>query len=263
MSAHTSLIIAAFAYACFILTLAHWVTPRKNSVAHGQAPCKPGFLYSAWIAVFPAVCSFFFMPVGLLPPLCTSGAAVGIIFGCHAAVLFLLGRAFPSMRQTLKATVICGLLPLAMASALFAQIGYTLGFPGEMFDLSTFVSLPLWAVMEWPGSIGLAAIAVSIMLLGGGALLPVSPSPLAWAVLRLSVAHFCVQLLLPLSVFHGFLPENPEHALYAAFIGNWCLVVFIVQKVFPLNFFWAKRTAVAWALFVGGALLCLADIHWR
>lgn len=235
-----SALLTLIGMACLAALLTQKKTDCSASVRSGSA----------------AVCvlaSFLLLPVGPFPayiPLKTPMAAWFVLFG-----LGCMGALPPRGRS--RAWVLSAPLFLGLVYAVCAQ--RAAGFPGDLWHMETFVTLPLSTGFRSGGTsltqlAGIGLLGLATLLFGAWftrLLRARRDMPYLSACLRLAVAAFTVCLFgsalvhLPWPTRWAFLAE---YALYWALLG----VVLTTQP--PLAPY-GKTTA--WPLLGAGALLCL------
>jgi len=123
------------------------------------------------LAVTAVLMVFLYVPMGSLPPILSTGGDVILIvylFALSAVAMVAGGFASGSPYANIGAQREMVLMmsyevPLAIVVTTLAYFAYRSGIPGEPFNLSTFVAMPLWGVAGWMGVLGLAALFVSLM----------------------------------------------------------------------------------------------------
>ncbi len=123
------------------------------------------------LAVTAVLMVFLYVPMGSLPPILSTGGDVILIvylFALSAVAMVAGGFASGSPYANIGAQREMVLMmsyevPLAIVVTTLAYFAYRSGIPGEPFNLTTFVAMPLWGVAGWMGVLGLAALFVSLM----------------------------------------------------------------------------------------------------
>lgn len=123
------------------------------------------------LAVTAVLMVFLYIPMGSLPPILSTGGDVILIvylFALSAVAMVAGGFASGSPYANIGAQREMVLMmsyevPLAIVVTTLAYFAYRSGIPGEPFNLTTFVAMPLWGVAGWMGVLGLAALFVSLM----------------------------------------------------------------------------------------------------
>lgn len=236
--------IAAVAYAGFAMGLAVFLQGGRASLSPREG-----------VASAFALMALLFLPAGALPPILPYPVgliAVPTLLLAHTAALHSDGRERVGV-------VRYGVLPMGLMAFVFGWTAFSRGMPGGIADAATFVTLPLWSIMDGGGCAGLVLVGTGFALLAGrGFAAAGAPGLLA----RFVSAQFLLALVAPLTISRLFGADLPPWGLILDFTLNWALVCILATGVFPVLAHLAgdgKGRFSGWISLVCGLALIAAD----
>ena len=267
MLRHVLSLFSAPAYLCGIICVAAllsgpgrgWAWRRASFRADADATRSNASVLGRAVLPAGAACalaSFFFLPAGSFPAYAESDAPMAfwfVLFGIACAAL-----AFAMPRQEARSARALLVTPVFLAAvyAVCARYAWLRGFPGEVWNMESFVGMPLISGAGLVRGSGIFCLAAAAILHCSSALAMRDDAPFLRACLCLAVAQFIICLFFPILPSRFFV-LSPVAAFVADYGLYWGLSAALLLLAFPLAAGFDAFRLLPLVLAVSGSALCL------
>lgn len=229
MFRHILSFVSAPAYLGGIACLAALLSPSQKGACVAFSRGKRRSFAGRILRRSGALCasaSFLFLPAASLPAYVESKVAVVYWFVCFAAACVTLAFLAASSEARERLLPLGVPVFLAFVYAVCARYAYQRGFPGDMWNMESFVAMPLIGSSGLAQHVGMLCLAGAAVFHCAFALSIGKDAPFLQTCLRLAAAQFIITLFFPMLPSQVF-SLSPVVAVVADYFLYWGLIALL------------------------------------